>query len=368
MLGQTVLSAATCVIGFARNCWFPRTFSIAPQPQDGVASYITKGSEGPWDGPKSSLINSTNFEWWYFDAASRSGDQGVAVWFMNSNPARFGLDLPTSNWFIFHARFADGEGMDLVVPAESAVINTFGEGSTGLWEGTGSGWAGATDLSKFTISFDMPDKGITGVVDVTSTAQPRSAIRLAKDSEADLMNIGGMGWAIGAPSGKAIAHVTVGDKKVSFTDGRGYHDHNWGSSLPAWLNWYAISAEVGPFVWTAIEAYKGEEGGYFKNSWLSLNGNIILASFDEDSLFVRPWGNGAEYPPKGFDPQPLGVTISFDAGIHGKYEFNLTSHGNSPGLPIGKGLAKWFGSIEGGKVGGDNYHGVGMFEWLDLAI
>lgn len=39
------------------------------------------------------------------------------------------------------------------------------------------------------------------------------------------MNIGGMGWAIGAPSGKAIAHVTVGDKKVSFTDGRGYHDH-----------------------------------------------------------------------------------------------------------------------------------------------
>ncbi|KAF7548893.1 hypothetical protein G7Z17_g6764 [Cylindrodendrum hubeiense] len=280
---------------------------------------------------------------------------------MNSNPARFGLDLPTSNWFIFHARFADGEGIDLVVPADSAVINTFGEGSTGLWEGTGSGWAGATDLSKFTISFDIPNKEIKGVVDVTSTAKPRSAIRLASDSEADLMNIGGMGWAIGAPSGKAIAHVTVGDKEVSFADGRGYHDHNWGSSLPAWLNWYAISAEVGPFVWTAIEAYKGEEGGYFKNAWLTLDGNIILASFDEDSLFVRPWGNGAEYPPKGFDPQPLGVIISFNAGIHGEYHFNLTSHGSSPGLPIGKGLAKWFGSIVGGKVGGKKYHGVELW-------
>jgi hypothetical protein len=37
-------------------------------------------------------------------------------------------------------------------------------------------------------------------------------------------------------------------------------------------------------------------------------------------------------------------------------------------MAIGKGLAKWFGSVEGGKVGGEKYQGSGMFEWLDLAI
>jgi hypothetical protein len=137
--------------------------------------------------------------------------------------------------------------------------------------------------------------------------------------------------------------------------------------LPAWLNWYAISAEVGPFVWTAIEAYKGGED-FFKNAYLTLNGKVITASFDENSLFIRPWGNGTQYPPKGFDPQPLGATIVYDAGKAGKYEFNLTNHGNSPGMAIGKGLAKWFGSVEGGKVGGKKYQGAGMFEWLDLAI
>jgi len=46
---------------------------------------------------------------------------------MNSNPARFGLDLPTSNWYIFHARFEDGTGLDTVVPADAAIINMFSE-------------------------------------------------------------------------------------------------------------------------------------------------------------------------------------------------------------------------------------------------
>lgn len=168
MLSQTFLGAAWCVLGLGHNCWAPQTFVIEPQPQDGLASYITKGSEGPWDGPKASLINETNFEWWYFDARTNNGDQGVAVWFMNSNPARFGLDLPTSNWFIFHARFQDGTALDTVVPADMAIINTFSEGSTGFWSGTGSGWAGSGDLSKFTLTFDVPEKNIKGIVDVIS--------------------------------------------------------------------------------------------------------------------------------------------------------------------------------------------------------
>ena len=114
-------------------------------------------------------------------------------------------------------------------------------------------------------------------------------------------------------------------------------------------------------MWTAIEAYKGE-GDFFKNSCLTLNGKVIIPCFDENSLFIRPWGNGTEYPPKGFDPQLLGAAIVYDAGKGGKYEFNLTSHGNSPGTAIGNGLAKWFGSVEGGKVGGEKYKGFGIFE------
>jgi hypothetical protein len=95
---------------------------------------------------------------------------------------------------------------------------------------------------------------------------------------------------------------------------------------------------------------------------------VTIASFDEDRLFIRPWRNGTEYPPKGFDPQPLGATIVYDAGKSGRYAFNLTNYRNSPGMTIGKRLAKWFGSAEGGKIDGEKYHGSGMFEWLDHAL
>jgi hypothetical protein len=117
MLPQTFLSAAYGILGFGHNHWSSQTFAIDPEPQNGRASYISKGSEGPWDGPNASLMNEMNFKWWYLDAHTKNGDQGVAVGFMNSNPARFGLDLPTSNWFIFHARFEDGTGLNTVVPA-----------------------------------------------------------------------------------------------------------------------------------------------------------------------------------------------------------------------------------------------------------
>lgn len=140
---------------------------------------------------------------------------------------------------------------------------------------------------------------------------------------------------------------------------------NWGNTLPAWLNWYAVEGEFG---FSAIEAYKGPDG-YFKYAWLSFHGKVILASLDEDVVSIRPWGNGAEYPPKGFQPQPLGFTLTFDAGEEGgKYRINFTNHGDSPNLPIAKGLAKWFGTVEDGKIGGEQYSGGGMSERLDLAI
>jgi hypothetical protein len=56
-------------------------------------------------------------------------------------------------------------------------------------------------------------------------AEARSALRPARDTNADLMNVGGMGWAISVPAGDSMAHVQVGDKTVSFTNGGGYHDH-----------------------------------------------------------------------------------------------------------------------------------------------
>jgi hypothetical protein len=60
--------------------------------------------------------------------------------------------------------------LDNVVPAGAAAINTFSEGSTGFWSGTGSSWAGSPDLSKFMLTFDVPRENIKGIVDVISVS------------------------------------------------------------------------------------------------------------------------------------------------------------------------------------------------------
>lgn len=74
------------------------------------------------------------------------------------------------------------------------------------------------------------------------------------------------------------------------------------------------------------------------------------------------------YPPKGYYPNPLGATIEIDAGKHGKFELNMTSKTSSPRVPMGQGLGKWFGTVEGGLKGGRVDTGPAMFEWLDLAL
>lgn len=109
--------------------------------------------------------------------------------------------------------------------------------------------------------------------------------------------------------------------------------------------------------------------GTYGTTYLSYKGEPILNILDGEAVSIRPWGNGSEYPPKGFDPQPLGVTILLeDRANDVSYSFNFTSRTSSEKIEMGKGLAKWFGTLEGGRSDGATYKGPGMFEWLDLAI
>lgn len=149
--------------------WPPETYIIPPKPQKGEAVFITNNSQGPFDAPKSSLINSTVLEWWYFDATSEGGDQGIAVWFFNTDPSALGFDIPSSNWLLVHTRFTDGTGQDFFIPAGEAIVQTIGDGSSGVWTGAG-GWSGSPDLSKYEFRFDNAEFKISGNVIITSVS------------------------------------------------------------------------------------------------------------------------------------------------------------------------------------------------------
>lgn len=372
------LSSARAFVGPSPPLYFkPTTRVIPPHPVKGDSSFIDTHRDGPFDGPHTDLINATAIEWWYFDASSMEGDQAVAVWWMTSNPAAIGLNFTSSNWFIFHSRFKDGTSFDTFIPAEDVIIKTNGDGSSGLYTGTGSGWSGTPDMSHYSLSFDIQDEGIKGEVQITRTVPSRSAKRPATDLDENMRNIGALGWALAIPGGDASAYVQVGEKTISFDEGSGYHDHNWGIGLADFHNWYAIHGRFGLYTFTAIEALliSSSSSGptTFGQTWLAYNGTTLTETLSPTAVRIRPWGNGAEYPPKGYYPNPLGAVIEIDAGEHGVFELNFTSKTSSPRIPMGQGLGKWFGTVTGGVKGKGGMvealeSGPGMFEWLDLDL
>ncbi|OCL15383.1 hypothetical protein AOQ84DRAFT_358080 [Glonium stellatum] len=222
-------------------------------------------------------------------------------------------------------------------------------------------------MKYYSVSFDIASMNISGEILITRTVPSRSAITLSTDLDANMINIGALGWDLPVPAGDVTAYVKVGKKTISFDSGSGYHDHNWGNGLAGFENWYAIHARLGPYTFTAIEALLSSSSS-FGQAYLTYNSQTLIASFNASSVTVRPWGNGAQYPPMGYYPNPLGVTIGIDAGEKGKFHFNLTSKTASSRVALGKRLGKWFRSVMRGRVGGKTYTGPGMFEWLDLVI
>jgi len=148
--------------------WPPETKIIPNRPQAGSATYVTNNTQGPFDGAKASLINATNIEWWYFDACSEDGKQGVAAWMFTTNPLALGQNFTEVDFILFHARFADGTGMNAFIPSEGLVVQTVGEGSSGFYGGIGSGWVGAPDLSAYSFFFDAQEAGVSGSVYINS--------------------------------------------------------------------------------------------------------------------------------------------------------------------------------------------------------
>jgi len=254
--------------------------------------------------------------------------------------------------------------MNAFIPSEGLVVQTVGEGSSGFYGGIGSGWVGAPDLSAYSFFFDAQEAGVSGSVYINSTAPAHFPLALATDPDAP-EGFGTLGWAVPIPAGDATALVKVGNEVVSFTGGSGYHDHNWALSLASILNWYAVRAEVGPYVWSGVNVIV-EGGSTVSSSYIFENDVTIFASLDPSGVTIRPWGNGVQYPPPSFFPNPGGAIVQFDAGDNGTFDFNVTFKTDSPRTPLGAGLGKWFGTATGGKVGEKSYTGPVMFEWLDF--
>lgn len=333
----------------------------------------TSSSDSPFDGPKIGAVNSTAFDWWYFDAVSHQGDSQITIVFYRA-AGLFDDPVPSVNYIEVTITFPNGTSFDTFFFGTTSEVTTNGEGASGNWDGTGASFEGKADLSKYTIQ--IQNDVVMGHLTIESIAPahyPDGSGAGASDTSTTVSP--GLQWDNAIPAGKANCHFTVYGEVFEFYDGVGYHDKNWGglSITETITSWYWGHATLGPFSLVWFDLISSVTGTRYSSTYLVKHGKVLLAgqatpySASSDFGIVVPYGNGTTYPPAN-SQQPAGFLINF-IGNDGRIWSFLTQNvavaldTSEGGLD---GYTRWCGIVTGGEVGGEVASGSGVWEWLRL--
>ena len=124
------------------------------------------------DAPKIYPVNSSSYDWWYFDAVSDDAGASLVIVFYTASPAGFpaASSPSTVNSITINAEFRNGTSFAVSIPANSATIATIGDGTTGVFEGTGSGWTSTPDMTRYLLTVDAPSFDIKGTLQLDSVS------------------------------------------------------------------------------------------------------------------------------------------------------------------------------------------------------
>jgi hypothetical protein len=146
--------------------------TIPSTPFSGNVKANTISKHGNLDGPQLSAVNSSSYEWWYFDAVSDDHLSAITVVFYTSLASGFGFIPPTPDVTVvgIDFLFPNGTTDSIMLNASEAVITTVGQGSSAVFEKSGARWEGAPDLSSYIININAPESGIAGRFRLDSVA------------------------------------------------------------------------------------------------------------------------------------------------------------------------------------------------------
>lgn len=167
LLGSAQVSTAQC---FTNSTTL--TPLLFPWPSEVQFTSCSTGA----DSARLSPLNATTYDWWYFDAVSTDGGQGIVLIFFTSSALGFTFDFtaaidPLSVYGF--ATFEDGTSELLPLQASLVNIETVGDGAIGDWVGADASFTGTADLSKYTLTLSNPLLSGTMTLTTVSIQIPR---------------------------------------------------------------------------------------------------------------------------------------------------------------------------------------------------
>lgn len=153
------------------------TNSTPYQTFDNISSTVFSGntsavySSDPYgpDAIKLTRPNETVNAWWYFDVVSENL-KGLIDIFFYLTPAFTNFTSAVSVSLSTH--FPNGTAFNVEMSADSDVVITEDNGSSGNFLGTGFEWTGAPDTSSYVVKIDSPTLGVNGNIHFAAMSLP----------------------------------------------------------------------------------------------------------------------------------------------------------------------------------------------------
>ncbi|RDW56349.1 hypothetical protein BP6252_14174 [Coleophoma cylindrospora] len=162
------------------------------------------------------------------------------------------------------------------------------------------------------------------------------------------------------PDAATNVNLTVDGSPVSFADGVGYHDKNWGDApfADSVSSWYWGHANLGPYsiVWfDAIDS----TGTEHHSGYVAKDG-VFSGGCGDAAVVVRPWGENSTYPPLVTTGIMQGLELTFDLGQAGEFVANVTT---GSAVSTSDTYVRTIGTVVGGLVGSnETFEGAALFE------
>ncbi|KAJ5409116.1 Hydroxyneurosporene synthase [Penicillium cosmopolitanum] len=316
------------------------------------------------DAPMLDSINSSVFDWWYFDAVSLDDPrESLVLTFFTATADAFPfLDSTQKSVLIAYAwaSFSNGSSWAGYLPATLATVDIGGDGeadgnvSSGMWEDTGFRWnASKEDLSAYEISVDSPELDVKGTLSFTSRAPPHLPCGIKSDTT-PLQIAPHIGWVNLVPDAVGSVDVTIRGTQLKF-EGAAYHDKNWSDRnfTESVRSWYWGHGRLGAYsiVWFSYLAINDLTNTTYVSSYVARDGEILVDACDVSLLTVRPTGSpnttGSRYPPYVGDI-PDGFKLDFVLEENKRLRVNVSTESKVAG--DGEYYMRWTGSITGEMV------------------
>ncbi|KAJ5358465.1 Tyrosinase family protein asqI [Penicillium cataractarum] len=305
-----------------------------------------------FDGPHISVNNGSAYQWWYFDVVSHDSKAAVVAQFYPGWTADASAVLLNIVW-------PNGTTFAETISVGTLDLTTVDDGSQGYVEDGAMTWFGASDLSAYHLSLNLPDVGVSGKITMRSRAPSHVACGLNRAGASfDFAEF--LQWGNSVPDSYATVDLDVNGTSLTFS-GSGYHDQNWGQAafMDGLTQWFWGHSNIGEyslvFFYHIDEQLKVKSSGY-----LAKNGNLIVSGCS--NIKVIPQGPRTSVPLNASIPVESWA-IYIDSSKHGKYAFTIDNKIEaSSSSPV---YTRWVGQTTGGRVGAANSTGAAIVEFMN---